>query len=155
MVRKGSRSDQDSNHWLCRECIPLRFKTKFHSLYITDSHSENPIMTENNLTRAPKYYRKQKPRQLMWTAFKQNRNHQATAWQDEIRGLWACRCRMLVFIQYLLCVWKVSGVDLTVASHEQAVEAIRRAGDTVDFLIQSGQQRAQVPRLRTCSSAYL
>lgn len=39
---------------------------------------------------------------------------------------------------------KVSGVDLRDASHEQAVEAIRRAGDTVDFLVQSGQQIPQV-----------
>lgn len=45
-----------------------------------------------------------------------------------------------------LCVHlaKVSGVDLRDASHEQAVEAIRRAGDSVDFLVQSGQQRCQV-----------
>lgn len=35
-------------------------------------------------------------------------------------------------------------MDLRDASHEQAVEAIRRAGDTVDFLVQSGQQRSQV-----------
>lgn len=39
---------------------------------------------------------------------------------------------------------KVCGVDLRDASHEQAVEAIRRAGDTVDFLVQSGQHRPQV-----------
>uniref|UniRef100_A0A087YE24 Multiple PDZ domain crumbs cell polarity complex component n=1 Tax=Poecilia formosa TaxID=48698 RepID=A0A087YE24_POEFO len=32
---------------------------------------------------------------------------------------------------------KVSGVDLRDASHEQAVEAIRRAGDTVQLLVQS------------------
>lgn len=41
-------------------------------------------------------------------------------------------------------------MDLRDASHEQAVEAIRRAGDSVVFLVQSGQQRSQVlPALRT------
>lgn len=44
-------------------------------------------------------------------------------------------------------VAKVCGVDLRDASHEQAVEAIRRAGDTVTFLIQSGQDRPQVQHL--------
>lgn len=39
---------------------------------------------------------------------------------------------------------KVSGADLRDASHEQAVEAIRRAGDTVDFLVQSGHHIPQV-----------
>lgn len=42
---------------------------------------------------------------------------------------------------------KVSGVDLRDASHEQAVEAIRRAGDTVDLLVQSGLNRIQVQLL--------
>ncbi|GLD73295.1 multiple PDZ domain protein-like protein, partial [Lates japonicus] len=41
----------------------------------------------------------------------------------------------------------VCGVDLRDASHEQAVEAIRRAGDTVVFLVQSGQHRSQSPML--------
>lgn len=56
----------------------------------------------------------------------------------------------IFFPHYLLCVeWsKVCGVDLRDASHEQAVEAIRRAGDCVDFLVQSGQQRSQVLHLR-------
>ncbi|XP_028255519.1 multiple PDZ domain protein [Parambassis ranga] len=40
---------------------------------------------------------------------------------------------------------EVCGVDLRDASHEQAVEAIRRAGDTVTLLVQSGQQRFQSP----------
>lgn len=35
-------------------------------------------------------------------------------------------------------------MDLRDASHEQAVEAIRRAGECVDFLVQSGEQRSQV-----------
>lgn len=39
---------------------------------------------------------------------------------------------------------KVSGADLRDASHEQAVEAIRRAGVTVDFLVQSGRHIPQV-----------
>lgn len=43
---------------------------------------------------------------------------------------------------------KVCGVDLIDASHEQAVEAIRRAGDTVVLLVQSGQHRSQVLRFR-------
>ncbi|XP_028301758.1 multiple PDZ domain protein-like [Gouania willdenowi] len=42
-------------------------------------------------------------------------------------------------------ILEVSGVDLRHASHEQAVEAIRRAGDSVTFLIQSGLHRAQPP----------
>ncbi|XP_071359491.1 multiple PDZ domain protein isoform X2 [Trachinotus anak] len=44
-------------------------------------------------------------------------------------------------------ILEVCGVDLRDASHEQAVEAIRRAGDTVDFLVQSGQHRPQSPLL--------
>ncbi|XP_056222966.1 multiple PDZ domain protein isoform X1 [Seriola aureovittata] len=44
-------------------------------------------------------------------------------------------------------ILEVCGVDLRDASHEQAVEAIRRAGDTVDFLVQSGQHRSQSPML--------
>ncbi|XP_073322064.1 multiple PDZ domain protein [Pagrus major] len=44
-------------------------------------------------------------------------------------------------------ILEVCGVDLRDASHEQAVEAIRRAGDCVDFLVQSGQQRSQSPIL--------
>ncbi|XP_049577813.1 multiple PDZ domain protein isoform X2 [Syngnathus scovelli] len=40
-------------------------------------------------------------------------------------------------------ILEVSGVDLSDASHEQAVEAIRRAGDCVDLLIQSREQVAQ------------
>ncbi|XP_051241227.1 multiple PDZ domain protein isoform X3 [Dicentrarchus labrax] len=44
-------------------------------------------------------------------------------------------------------ILEVCGVDLRDASHEQAVEAIRRAGDSVIFLVQSGQQRSQSPML--------
>ncbi|XP_036971893.1 multiple PDZ domain protein isoform X2 [Acanthopagrus latus] len=44
-------------------------------------------------------------------------------------------------------ILEVCGVDLRDASHEQAVEAIRRAGDCVEFLVQSGQQRSQSPIL--------
>ncbi|XP_039469426.1 multiple PDZ domain protein [Oreochromis aureus] len=44
-------------------------------------------------------------------------------------------------------ILEVCGVDLRSASHEQAVEAIRRAGDTVTFLVQSGQDRSQSPSL--------
>ncbi|XP_057699302.1 multiple PDZ domain protein [Corythoichthys intestinalis] len=44
-------------------------------------------------------------------------------------------------------ILEVCGVDLSDASHEQAVEAIRRAGDCVDLLVQSRQQRAQSPML--------
>ncbi|KAF3852175.1 hypothetical protein F7725_005530 [Dissostichus mawsoni] len=40
-------------------------------------------------------------------------------------------------------ILEVCGVDLRDASHEQAVEAIRRAGDSVVFLLQSGQHRSQ------------
>ncbi|XP_070836711.1 multiple PDZ domain protein [Chaetodon trifascialis] len=42
-------------------------------------------------------------------------------------------------------ILEVCGVDLRDASHEQAVEAIRRAGDTVDLMVQSGQQRSESP----------
>uniref|UniRef100_A0A3B3UQC9 PDZ domain-containing protein n=1 Tax=Poecilia latipinna TaxID=48699 RepID=A0A3B3UQC9_9TELE len=42
-------------------------------------------------------------------------------------------------------ILEVSGVDLRDASHEQAVEAIRRAGDTVQLLVQSGLDRTQSP----------
>ncbi|XP_005747077.1 multiple PDZ domain protein isoform X1 [Pundamilia nyererei] len=44
-------------------------------------------------------------------------------------------------------ILEVCGVDLRSASHEQAVEAIRRAGDTVTFLVQSGQDGSQSPAL--------
>lgn len=49
-------------------------------------------------------------------------------------------------VSCLMCVdhLQVSGVDLTDASHEQAVEAIRRAGDTVTFVLQTGQYQIQV-----------
>lgn len=49
-------------------------------------------------------------------------------------------------VSCLMCVDhpQVSGVDLTDASHEQAVEAIRRAGDTVTFVLQTGQYQIQV-----------
>ncbi|KAM8880008.1 multiple PDZ domain protein isoform 2-T3 [Spinachia spinachia] len=44
-------------------------------------------------------------------------------------------------------ILEVCGMDLRDASHEQAVEAIRRAGDCVSFLVQSGQHRSQSPLL--------
>ncbi|XP_069553515.1 multiple PDZ domain protein [Brachyistius frenatus] len=44
-------------------------------------------------------------------------------------------------------ILEVCGVDLRDASHEQAVEAIRRPGDSVIFLVQSGQHRSQSPSL--------
>nr|XP_057941556.1 multiple PDZ domain protein isoform X2 [Doryrhamphus excisus] len=40
-------------------------------------------------------------------------------------------------------ILEVCGMDLSDASHEQAVEAIRRAGDSVDLLVQSRQHGAQ------------
>ncbi|KAL1023890.1 hypothetical protein UPYG_G00048570 [Umbra pygmaea] len=40
-------------------------------------------------------------------------------------------------------ILEVDGVDLRDASHEEAVEAIRSAGDPVVFLVQSGQDRPQ------------
>ncbi|XP_077574920.1 multiple PDZ domain protein isoform X3 [Stigmatopora nigra] len=42
-------------------------------------------------------------------------------------------------------ILEVCGVDLSDASHEQAVEAIRRAGDCVDLLVESRQMQAQSP----------
>ncbi|XP_041837745.1 multiple PDZ domain protein isoform X2 [Melanotaenia boesemani] len=39
-------------------------------------------------------------------------------------------------------ILEVSGVDVRNASHEQAVEAIRRAGDTVVLVVQSGQLKS-------------
>ncbi|CAJ1052199.1 multiple PDZ domain protein [Xyrichtys novacula] len=44
-------------------------------------------------------------------------------------------------------ILEVSGVDLRDASHEQAVEAIRRAGYSLVFLVQSAQKRSQSPML--------
>ncbi|XP_074543460.1 multiple PDZ domain protein [Halichoeres trimaculatus] len=44
-------------------------------------------------------------------------------------------------------ILEVSGVDLRDASHEQAVEAIRRAGFSMVFLVQSGKHRSQSPML--------
>ncbi|XP_029910798.1 multiple PDZ domain protein [Myripristis murdjan] len=44
-------------------------------------------------------------------------------------------------------ILEVCGVDLRDASHEQAVEAIRRAGDSVVFLVQTAQHRPQSPLL--------
>ncbi|XP_035493230.2 multiple PDZ domain protein isoform X1 [Scophthalmus maximus] len=44
-------------------------------------------------------------------------------------------------------ILEVCGEDLRDASHEQAVEAIRSARDTVVFLVQSGQHRSQSPVL--------
>ncbi|XP_062281697.1 multiple PDZ domain protein [Scomber scombrus] len=44
-------------------------------------------------------------------------------------------------------ILEVCSMDLRDASHEQAVEAIRRAGDSVVFLVQSGQHRSQSPML--------
>ncbi|XP_028444944.1 multiple PDZ domain protein [Perca flavescens] len=44
-------------------------------------------------------------------------------------------------------ILEVCGVNLRDASHEQAVEAIRRAGDSVVFLVQSEQHRSQSPML--------
>ncbi|XP_068178447.1 multiple PDZ domain protein [Antennarius striatus] len=44
-------------------------------------------------------------------------------------------------------ILEVCGVDLQNASHEEAVEAIRNAGDSVVLLVQSGQQRSQSPML--------
>lgn len=49
-----------------------------------------------------------------------------------------------VYVVIYIVLPKVCGVDLRDASHEQAVEAIRRAGDSVTFLVQSGQYRSQV-----------
>lgn len=39
---------------------------------------------------------------------------------------------------------QVDGVDLRDASHEEAVEAIRKAGNTVTFLVQSIVHRPRV-----------
>ncbi|XP_059902897.1 multiple PDZ domain protein isoform X1 [Gadus macrocephalus] len=44
-------------------------------------------------------------------------------------------------------ILEVCGVDLRDVSHEEAVEAIRKAGDSVVFLVQTGQDRAQSPLL--------
>ncbi|XP_056136523.1 multiple PDZ domain protein [Lampris incognitus] len=44
-------------------------------------------------------------------------------------------------------ILEVCGVDLRDVSHEQAVDAIRKAGDTVVFLVQTGQHRPQSPML--------
>lgn len=50
---------------------------------------------------------------------------------------------------------KVSGVDLRDASHEQAVEAIRQAGDSVVLVVQSGQERSLVLFLRRYKYSFL
>lgn len=41
-------------------------------------------------------------------------------------------------------LWQVGGVDLRDASHEEAVEAIRKAGNPVSFLVQSIVHRPRV-----------
>lgn len=41
-------------------------------------------------------------------------------------------------------LFQVDGVDLRDASHEEAVEAIRKAGNPVSFLVQSIIHRARV-----------
>lgn len=47
-------------------------------------------------------------------------------------------------------MYQVDGVDLSDASHEQAVEAIRRAGNPVVFLVQSIVHRPRVSLLAPC-----
>lgn len=56
------------------------------------------------------------------------------------------KCVNVLCVKYPSCVdlVKVCGVDLRDASHEQAVEAIRRAGDNVVFLVHAGQHDSQV-----------
>lgn len=49
-------------------------------------------------------------------------------------------------------MYQVDGVDLSDASHEQAVEAIRRAGNPVVFLVQSIVHRPRVSTLAPCVS---
>lgn len=51
---------------------------------------------------------------------------------------------LYVFICMFLCVFQVDGVDLRDASHEQAVDAIRKAGNPVVFLVQSIISRPRV-----------
>lgn len=43
-----------------------------------------------------------------------------------------------------MSLWQVGGVDLRDASHEEAVEAIRKAGNPVSFLVQSIVHRPRV-----------
>lgn len=63
------------------------------------------------------------------------------------RGMWCgdfiCTTNPF-FVLFLLTYCQVDGVDLRDASHEQAVEAIRRAGNPVTFLVQSIIHRPRV-----------
>lgn len=49
----------------------------------------------------------------------------------------------------LISFCQVDGVDLRDASHEEAVEAIRRAGNPVSFLVQSIIHRPRVSPYNT------
>ena len=52
----------------------------------------------------------------------------------------------ITVIYVCLCLFQVDGVDLRDASHEQAVEAIRKAGNPVVFLVQSIINRPRVSK---------
>ena len=63
-------------------------------------------------------------------------------------------CTVITY-ELLVCffgMFQVDGVDLSDASHEQAVEAIRRAGNPVVFLVQSIVHRPRVSPLAPCVS---
>ncbi|KAA0722894.1 Multiple PDZ domain protein [Triplophysa tibetana] len=51
-------------------------------------------------------------------------------------------------------ILEVGGVDLRDASHEQAVEAIRNAGNPVVFLVQSIIHKPKNPLLRSCAISF-
>lgn len=61
--------------------------------------------------------------------------------------LMSCNTVSVYCIKSVCVLVKVCSMDLRDASHEQAVDAIRRAGDSVVFLVQSGQHRSQVVHL--------
>lgn len=59
---------------------------------------------------------------------------------------WISRVLVKLFLS-LISFCQVDGVDLRDASHEEAVEAIRRAGNPVSFLVQSIIHRPRVSLL--------
>lgn len=102
------------------------------------------------------YFHQTHPRgQSCWTEW------DTEDWRQDCRGkwievrpqrhvVWRFQLLDLPFFFSLISLHQVDGVDLRDASHEQAVEAIRRAGNPVPFLVQSIIHRPRVsPQCQT------
>ena len=44
------------------------------------------------------------------------------------------------------CCWQVNGVDLQCATHEEAAQALKRAGDTVEIIAQYKPEGTETER---------